>query len=105
MSTARQRLREHLAVLQRAVPGERFVAYHAWRAAHDRSGAFGAVGRWVLALLLLVLGTVTLFTPGPGLLFLTLAAALLAQSSRRVAAALDGLEVGVRRLLRGRRKR
>lgn len=96
----RERLEDHLSVLREAAPGQRFAAYHAWRTEHDRSGSFGALGRWALAVLLLLVGLVTLVTPGPGVLFLTLAAALLAQSSLRFAQLLDRAETRVRGLLR-----
>ena len=86
-----RRLRELWLELARGTPGRRFRdRYHR----HDgvRHAALLAIG--VAAI---IVGLILMVTPGPGLVFVGVGAALVATESRRAAELLDRLELFLRR--------
>lgn len=85
--------------MQRSAPGRRFQDRY-----ERNRGVDSGVGRWLrlgAGAILLVPGLLMLVTPGPGLVALALAAALLAGESRVIARFLDRVELRLRGL-RGR---
>jgi hypothetical protein len=85
-------------------PGRRFASLHADpnRRSNLFQRGFGIIG----GLVCVVLGTVMLVTPGPGILMLAVGGVLLAQTSPQLAQAFDSAELWLRRRLRiGGRKR
>ena len=103
----RRRLAAHLGELRRFIqgaPGRRFSDHYA-RQRRARSLLARALAMTAAAVLLL-LGSIMLVTPGPGVLTLVLGAALVASQSHRAAHGLDRLELALRaRLRRWRRCR
>ena len=90
-----------LSALTDGTPGRRFSDRYA-HARHRRSRLAAAL---VVAggIVLVVVGSLMFFTPGPGALLALLGAALIAGESASVARALDRLELALRALLRRRR--
>ena len=92
--------------LRESEPGRRFAEWHERR--RRTRGERGLVARVVpvlVALVLLAIGAVLVFIPGPAVLFFAVGGMVLAGESRRVARALDRGELWVRRLAgRWRRK-
>jgi len=82
----------------RDAPGRRFAHRHERLNQHGR-GWFGRALRWVLGVLLVLLGIVFGPLPGPGFVPLLAGAALLAGESMHLAAWLDRAELRVRRWL------
>jgi hypothetical protein len=71
--------------------GRRFMDFHRW--AHRRSSALSAVAGG----LMILLGLVLAFAPGPGFLFVLIGCAMIAARLRVVARTLDRLELCLRR--------
>ncbi|HEX2100181.1 MAG TPA: PGPGW domain-containing protein [Candidatus Synoicihabitans sp.] len=93
------RLKHSWTQLRRSPPGERFRRHY--EARHARGAASSTLRRVILfaiAAVLLAIGVVLMFIPGPAILFFIIAGALLAEESRFVARALDASEVRLRRL-------
>lgn len=83
--------------LKKSAPGERFQdRYHRHQSQRDGRTGLGVLLRMAGGVLVALLGVVMLFTPGPGLVFMAAGAALLGSESRRVARALDRIEVFMR---------
>jgi hypothetical protein len=81
-------------------PGHRFQdRYQRNRRKRQNQRWYLRIFKITLGLLLLLIGVVLTFMPGPALLFFPLGAALLADQCRPVARALDWTEVKIRRLL------
>jgi hypothetical protein len=102
----RRRLGAHLAELRgflRGVPGRRFSDHYV-RQRRARSVLARALAMTAAAVLL-VLGSIMLVTPGPGVLTLVLGAALIASQSHGAARRLDRLELAFRARLRRWRSR
>jgi hypothetical protein len=89
-------LKQSWRTLERGAPGRRFRQRYA--EAQRRLGVplWHRVLRMVVAGLLVVVGVVFVFMPGPAIIFFALAGALVATESHAVARALDGGEVRVR---------
>ncbi len=96
-------LKQHWIQLKRFPPGQRFCRRH------DEQREAGRPARhilhralvWGLAVVLLLIGIVLMFMPGPAILFFLLAGAVMAEESRTVARFLDWLELRLRQV--GRR--
>jgi hypothetical protein len=79
--------------------GQRFQIHHEQEQRKNRSKpAYRRVLQLALVPLLIAIGVVLMFIPGPAILFFFLAAASLASHSLWVARALDRAELGARRL-------
>lgn len=87
-------LRAQWQELKEGEPGQRFRAHR--RRARRRATGPGRVWRIVIAVVLLAIGVVLVFIPGPAVLFFALAGALLAGESAVVARWLDGGELHAR---------
>lgn len=92
---------ESFRSLWRDKPGQRFARRHQRLNAQGRSRA-GRVLRWVLGVVLVIVGVVFGPLPGPGFVPMLAGAALLAGESIRIATWLDRAELRVRGWL-GRR--
>jgi hypothetical protein len=79
-------------------PGRRFRDRYAH--AQRRRSRLGALLVVMGAIGLIIVGSVMLFTPGPGALLVLLGAALVAGESYRAARALDRIELALRAALR-----
>lgn len=84
--------------LKSGTPGRRFVSFYEERHRHPEGQATRAL---VMAagLALLLLGTLMIVTPGPGVVFVLLGASLVASESRGMAHALDWCELRLRAML------
>lgn len=94
-----ERLKSGWRELRQGEPGRRFRDRYERR--HQRSHAGGR--KWsaiVFGALIVLVGIVLLPLPGPGMLVVAAGALLMAEESLAIARALDGVEVGVRSLLR-----
>jgi hypothetical protein len=83
--------------LRRGRPGHRFRTAYA-DARKNRSPLWYRALQLILAAVVLVVGVVFAFIPGPAVVFFAIAGALLAAESRPVAVALDWVEVQLRRV-------
>ena len=94
-----RKLRREWQCFRSDPPGQRFQRHYR-RAQRGRTTA-GTVARFVAGPLLIAVGVLLWFLPGPGWLFVFAGLATLAGGSRSLARALDHLEVVVRRRGRG----
>ena len=99
----RPQARRSWEALRRDPPGERFQRHYRRRHEQERGRLIRlrVVG---LASVLIGVGVVLLFVPGPGTVLIGLGAALVAEESLAVARALDWTELKLRRLI-GREQR
>lgn len=92
------RLHAHWEEFAAAPVGERFVQhYHRQQQDDARKSKLALVARAGLAVVLVVVGVVLLFIPGPGLLFIGLGAAMCASHSLLIARGMDRCDVVLRR--------
>ena len=89
-------LRQRWRALKDAKPGARFQDFHRHRHQSRRSALQKPLVVTV-GILIVIAGTILLFTPGPGLLLVVIGAGLLAQESLLAARAMDWLEVKARK--------
>ena len=94
-----KRLKEYWNELKRGQPGSRFQDQHDKERKEARS-TVGRVLRIIAGVVLIPVGVFFLAVPGPGLLVIALGAWLIASEFRVVAAALDALELRIRRIAR-----
>ncbi|HKO87780.1 MAG TPA: PGPGW domain-containing protein [Burkholderiales bacterium] len=93
------RLRDGWRELKQGRPGSRFADFYCKRRESEHSTLKKSLSLFAGAVLFLA-GVLMLAAPGPGLLFMLLGAAMLAQYSWVVAKALDRIESTVRGLKR-----
>jgi len=91
-------LRQQWQKLKRLPPGERFQAFHRDQ---QKQTVWVKVAYGALSVVLLAVGVVFAFIPGPAVLFFALSAALLAAQSEWIARRLDRGEVKGRQLASG----
>ena len=95
-STLLHRIRQESREFEHSRPGRRFTQRYERR---QRSGTNSRKAlKMAIGCLVLLLGIVLLFLPGPGLLVVLLGAGLIAEQSYNAARALDKAEVRARRL-------
>lgn len=90
-------LKKHWHDLASGKPGHRFESHY--RRSHRSASHFHRICKLCAAFLLILVGIVLLFIPGPGSVLIVIGAALLAQESEGTARALDSLEMKLRRLI------
>jgi hypothetical protein len=90
---------------QRGRPGHRFQErFERNQEARSRRSSFTRFLKPAAAIVLLAVGVVLCFIPGPGIPFLLIGAGMLADVSRPIARAMDRVEVSIRALVtHGRR--
>lgn len=94
------KLKRQWRELRKGSPGNRFRAQFE-RSKRARTGK-SFFRRWsviLVAAVLLIIGGILCFIPGPGIPFIILGVGLLAEQFRAVASALDRLEVKVRKMM------
>lgn len=93
----RGQVRDHWRDLKQGRPGHRFQDRYEHAQRKKRGpGAGKRVARLAASIVLLAIGLVLTFIPGPAILFFFLAGGLLATESRVVARAMDWIEVKLR---------
>ena len=94
-----ERLKAGWRELRRSEPGRRFRDRYERRRRHGRHSGARKWSVIVAGALIVLAGIVLLPLPGPGMLVVAAGALLMAEESRAMAAALDSLELRLRRLI------
>jgi hypothetical protein len=96
-----QRWKREWAAFKRLPPGERFQRHYEQQRRRPGSRSPWRRAAWLgAAFVAFAVGVVLMFIPGPAVVFFALAAALIANQSRRAARSLDWLELRLRALHR-----
>lgn len=93
-------LRQQVTQFKAGKQGHRFRDHYArQRQMKDRTSSWSRILVWLIALVLLAIGIVLVFIPGPAVVFFCIAGALLATESHPIAVAMDWCEVKIRAVL------
>lgn len=93
-------LKKDWRILRENPPGRRFQARYRYRTIDAPPSAAGRTARIAIGVALLPVGVFLWFVPGPGWLTIFVGLGLLAGESRRLSRFLDGVELGIRGIIR-----
>ena len=98
MASLKEKVRATWEEMKDDPPGQRFQRHY--RRRQQEESRAGRLKRWALCAVLIAVGVVLMFIPGPAVVMYALAGAVLAEDSLRIARALDWLELRIRALLK-----
>lgn len=94
-----EKMKKDWRILRENPPGDRFQARYRHGREGSGPGAVNTIIRYILGILLILIGVILWFIPGPGWLFVFIGLAFIAGRSRWLSKWMDRAELWVRQVL------